>query len=198
MIRLRIKCFLLKSWADLNRKRSGSILSHESIWINTWESTWVMSWFWLNSRQTLESWVESVQVCVLQSWADSNQFVGKAPDWKAPKKVIGTEHLSGKPTKRSTKSTVKLNAQKRSNETGNEWHQWVMSWFESSFWKFFLSRELIWIKIKDAFWVVSKYESNFRNPLWVVSWFESSLVNPLWFMSSVESKFSETELNWIR
>ena len=35
MSRPRIKCFLLESWVDLNRKME-STLSHESILINTW------------------------------------------------------------------------------------------------------------------------------------------------------------------
>ena len=71
------------------------------------------------------------------------------------------------------------------------------------------SHELIWIKILEsffeswvdlnqnileAFWVVSRFESNFRNPFWVMSWFESIPVKPLWVMSWVESKLSDTKL----
>ena len=48
MSRLRIKCFSLESWVNLSQKLE-SILNHESIWINTWESARVMSWFWVNS-----------------------------------------------------------------------------------------------------------------------------------------------------
>ena len=36
MSRLRIKCLLLESWVDLNRKM-GKDLSHKSTWINAWE-----------------------------------------------------------------------------------------------------------------------------------------------------------------
>ena len=44
------------------------------------EFPWVVSWFWVSSWKPLESWVESIQVSeiLLESWADSNQFLRRA------------------------------------------------------------------------------------------------------------------------
>ena len=66
------------SWFWVNSLES--CLSHKSIWINTWGSAWVVRWFSVNSLESrLSSWVESIQLyeILLESWVDSNQFLGK-------------------------------------------------------------------------------------------------------------------------
>ena len=117
-------------------------------------------------KKPLESWIELVQVSkiLLESWAHSNQFVWECTWFGYPQKVIRCQHLSGKP-KKFTKSTVKSNAQKvvcwsTSTTSTKSQKVWVVIWFES--------------KILEAFWVVRRFESKFRNPLsreliWIMS-----------------------------
>ena len=80
-----ISCFL-QSWVDLNKKWR-SILSHESIWINTWGTTWIMSWFGVTCCNAAwdMSWIDSCPEIPLDWWADSNQFLGKTLQSKAQK-----------------------------------------------------------------------------------------------------------------
>ena len=145
--------FLLESWVDLNRKigkqfepwvdlnqNLGIHLSHELI----------LSQF---LEKPLKSWVESIQVSeiLLESWADLNQFVGTVLEWKAQKG--------------HTKSTVgKVDCPKK---VKRNW-EWIASLSHEliriKILKSFLSRELNWIKIMEAFLVVSPYDSNFRHP----------------------------------
>ena len=108
MSRLRIKLFRLSNeltWIE----KSVSILSHESIWINKWEFAWVMSWLWVNSWKSRLSHelirFKSPRHCLSHELVQIN---------------LSEMYFSQSPQKGHTKSTIKLNAQKRSNETGNE------------------------------------------------------------------------------
>ena len=195
MIRLRIKCFSLESWVDLNKKigkhfeswvdlnqHLGIHLNHELIlsqflesrlsWIDSSleDTAWVMSWFKPICREG--TWVGSQK----NSYEVSTSV-------ESPEKVIPSQLWSWMPKK-----------------VMRNW-EWIASLSHEliriQILKSFMSRELIGIKILD-FWVMSVFESNFRNPFWIVSWFESILVKPLRVMGWVESKVSETELNLIK
>ena len=47
-------------------------LSHESIWFNTWESAWVMSWYWVSSPESRLShesiWINTWGSAWVVSW----------------------------------------------------------------------------------------------------------------------------------
>ena len=101
MCRLRIKCFLLSSWVDLNQY-VGIRLSRELI-LSQFPGKSLEPWVDLNqylgiclSRELilgqipgvpLESWVELIQLSeiVLESWVDSNQFLRRIFESKAKK-----------------------------------------------------------------------------------------------------------------
>ena len=111
-----------------------------------------------------------------------------------------------------------VKAQKRSTKSTVDSKCWVMTWLESifqivfepwvdlkqNFGKFFESWVNLNQNILEAFWVVSRFESNLskfikiRNLFWVVSWLKSILVKPLWVMGWVETKFPETEMNRVK
>ena len=165
-------------------------------WVNSWKFPWVLSWIDSSLRDT--AWV--------MSWFESRHFV------ECPKK---SAKFSGSPkrwtklsenTKKGKRHWVK--AEKRSTKSTVESNHWVMIWFKSIF-QIFLFMSWFgrkknpgklfesWIDLNQNIiytsWVVSRFESIFRNPFWVVSWFESIPVKPLWVMSWVESKPSETK-----
>ena len=160
---IRIKCFSLESWVELNRKMG----KHFERWVNLNQYLRNPLESWVDSEsipgKRLESWVESIQVfeILLESLADTNQGIWRMPPKnqrnlaKSPKNVNEISEIPKTLTK-LCESPKKVNAI-------NSWFQslshdlirinipeflWVMSWFESTFWIFF-SREMIRIKI---FW----------------------------------------------
>ena len=120
MSRLRIECFSLKSWVDLN-PYLGICLSGELI-LSRFPGKPLKSWVDLNqymgirlSRElilsqfpgkTLESWVELIQLSeiLLESSVDSNQFLGKTIESKAQKGHIKWNGM-GQAHKGHTKSS---------------------------------------------------------------------------------------------
>ena len=144
-------------WFDSQESRS----SHEPICINTWESTWVVSWFWVDSWKA-ESWVESIQlseICFSHELIEINfslRHCVESPKRSYQVKSNGTNFEK----KQFLGKTFESKAQKRSyqvksNESWVDSNQYsivfsVVSRFKSKFWKT-LSRELIWIKILESF-----------------------------------------------
>ena len=119
---------------------------------------------------------------------------GRHLNRKHPKKSIRSEHLSGKPKKGIP--SQHLSWMPKEGQTKLGMNGIIESWVDSNqdSLKFFLSHELIWIKILEAFWGVSRFESNFRNPFWVVSWFESST----YCIAIVSHKLSRIKPFWDR
>ena len=135
MNRLRIKCFSLESWVHLNKK-SGIILSHESIWINTRESTWVMSWFWINSWKG--------------AWDELNWF--KSPKYWLSHELIRFNFLWRHTWVERPKKSYEANTWVESPKQVNQVNSWVecpkeairnLEWISS------LSHKLIRIKIME-------------------------------------------------
>ena len=102
MSRLRIKCFSLESWVDLNQYLGiclsmswfwvdslESRLRHESIWINTWGSAWVASWFWVNSLKSRLihelNRFKFPRYCLSHELIPTNRLLGKTFESKAQK-----------------------------------------------------------------------------------------------------------------
>ena len=104
---------------------------------------------------------------------------------KSSKKVIRNQHLSGKPQRRCYRGSQELSWMSQKSRTKPGTNSIIESWVDSNLdSEKFLSLELIRIKIPEAFWVVSWFESIFVRRLWVISW--------------VESKLAESELNRIK
>ena len=158
------------SWFE--PKKSGNILSHESIWIITWESTWIMSWICGNSWKAtwVLSWIDSSlrDTAWVMSWFKSIYREGtwvESPsnghrkwtlEWKAPKKVNRVNSEVECPPKNQTKLGI-------NSIIGS----WVNSNQDSG--KLFLSHELIWIK---SFGTIVSRELNRIKKFW--DWVESN------------------------
>ena len=126
-----------ESWVDLIRSRLGNPLKS---WVDS-ESM---------PGMPLEPWVESIQVsgtgyCLSYELIQVS-LSRKARESKAQKNVIRSQRMGRKPPKNVNQLNSNVECPKRSYEAGNEYQHWVMSWFESLFWK--------------GIWVMSGVESD--------------------------------------
>ena len=119
---LRVECFSLESWVDLNRKW-GTTLSHESIWTNTWGIHLSSVDSESIPRKSLKSWVESIKSS--KSCLSHELFRIKALESNAQKRSYKC-NTSVESPKTSTKSSESPKTSTKSSESPktvneNEW-----------------------------------------------------------------------------
>ena len=130
----------LKSWVDLNQYLRIR-LSLELI----------LSRFSVKPLQSLDESIQLSEI-LLESWVDRKKFLEKTLESKAPKKGHTKWNRMGQAQKRHTKSNLMGQRPKHNGI--------IKSWVHSNQYSRFL-------------WVVSQYESKFWKAFWMVSWFES-------------------------
>ena len=188
--RLRIKCFSLGSWVDLNRNvgkhfeswSQFDLIPMEAAWAMSrsesipGEFAWVVSWFWFNSRKAdwVLSWIHSSlrDTAWVMSWLKA---ISREDTWVESQK------------RTSYQVNTCVESPKRSYEV-----EWNGAQFQGKLDYIYMhieSRVVIiesWVDSNQYFrknWVVSRFESKSYKAFWDVSCFESKLWKAFWVVN---------------